>query len=67
MFPESDETIDFDVDQDAARAQRVRQFAAAAGERRLVGIAHLPFPGLGYLRRDGQGYDRIAAEYRDRD
>lgn len=67
QFPRPDVTIAFDVDQDAARAQRLRQFDAAASARRLTAVAHLPFPGLGFLRREGKGYEWVAAEYRDRD
>lgn len=67
QFPRPDVTIAFDVDQAAAKAQRARQFEAAAGERRLTAVAHLPFPGLGYLRREGHGYEWVPAEYRDRD
>lgn len=67
QFPRPDVTIAFDVDQNAARAQRARQFEAAASERRLTAVAHLPFPGLGYLRSKGKGYEWIPAEYRDRD
>lgn len=67
QFPRPDVTIAFDVDQAAAKAQRARQFEAAAGERRLTAVAHLPFPGLGYLRPEGRGYEWVPAEYRDRD
>ncbi|RNF85472.1 MBL fold metallo-hydrolase [Lysobacter psychrotolerans] len=67
QLPRPDVTITFDVDQPAAKAQRARQFAAAAGGRRLVAAAHLPFPGLGYLRREGDGYAWVSAEYRNRE
>lgn len=67
QFPRPDVTINFDIDQSAAKAQRLRQFAAAASERKLTAVAHLPFPGLGYLRRQGDGYEWVAAGYRDRD
>lgn len=67
QFPRPDITTIFDVDQDAARTQRLRQFAAAAHERTLTAIAHQPFPGIGYLRRDDDAYRWVAAEYRNRD
>lgn len=67
QFPRPDVTIAFDVDQGAARSQRARQFDQATNERRLAAVAHLPFPGIGYLRRDGQGYEWVPAEYRNRD
>lgn len=60
-------TITFDVDQDAARAQRIKQFGQATDERQLVAVDHLPFPGVGHLRRNGDGYDWVPAEYKNRD
>jgi glyoxylase-like metal-dependent hydrolase (beta-lactamase superfamily II) len=67
QFPQPKVTISFDVDQDAARAQRLRQFASAAQERRMAAVAHLPFPGVGYIRREGEKYQWFPAEYRNRD
>ena len=67
QFAQPAVTITFDVDQEAARAQRVKQFARATDERRLVAADHLPFPGIGHLRRNGDGYDWVPAEYKDRD
>lgn len=67
QFPRPDVTITFDVDQDAARTQRAAQFARGADGRALVAVAHLPFPGLGYLRRSGAAYDWVPMLYRDRD
>lgn len=67
QFPRPDVTITFDVDQDAARAQRAAQFERVAAARTLTAVAHLSFPGLGYLRRNGEGYDWVPVTYRDRD
>lgn len=66
QFPQPKVTITFDVDQDAARAQRIARFAVAADARQLVAVDHLPFPGIGYLRRNGDGYAFVPAVYRDR-
>ncbi|MBN6152203.1 MBL fold metallo-hydrolase [Xanthomonas sp. AmX2] len=67
QFAKPSVTITFDVDQDAARDQRIQQFAQATNERQLVAVGHLPFPGIGHLRRNGDGYDWLPAEYRNRD
>lgn len=67
QFPQPQVTITFDINQDAARAQRLRQFAAAAEERKLVAVAHLPFPGVGHIRRKGEHYEWVASQYRNRD
>ncbi|WP_031303173.1 MBL fold metallo-hydrolase [Pseudomonas sp. EGD-AK9] len=67
QFPQPEVTITFDVDQQAARAQRLQQFETAARERRLSAVAHLPFPGVGHIRREAGKYDWVPAEYRNRD
>jgi hypothetical protein len=49
-------TIAFDVNTKAAAAERLKLFAQAAKNRTMIAGAHLPFPGLGYLRAEGRGY-----------
>lgn len=67
QFPEPGITLGYDVDSPAASAQRSRQFAAAARERRRVAVAHLNFPGIGYVRQEtGGAYSWTPVEYRDR-
>jgi glyoxylase-like metal-dependent hydrolase (beta-lactamase superfamily II) len=56
-------TISFDSDQKAAAAARRQAFDAAAQGGYLIGGAHLQFPGLGHLRKDGKGYDFIPVNY----
>jgi glyoxylase-like metal-dependent hydrolase (beta-lactamase superfamily II) len=63
QFPDPSVTIKFDVDTKAAMPQRRKAFSAAAKEGHFVGVAHLPFPGIGKLRADGKGYDWIPANY----
>jgi len=46
-------TIGYDVDPDAAARERLRVFADAAKNGTLVAGAHLPFPGIGHVRRQG--------------
>ncbi|MBC3920751.1 MBL fold metallo-hydrolase [Undibacterium sp. CY18W] len=49
-------TIQFDSDSKAAYAQRQKAYADAAQQGYLVGAAHLAFPALGYVRKEGKGY-----------
>jgi len=67
QFSRPEVTITFDVNQDAARAQRLEQFETAASERRLSAVAHLPFPGIGHIRHEDGRYDWVPAQYRNRD
>ena len=63
QFADPAVTIGFDSDSKAARAQRARIFADAAEKGYLVGGAHLAFPGVGHLRKDGAGYVFVPANY----
>lgn len=55
MLPHPDWTVAFDADEAQAAASRRKLLeTAAAGRTRVFGY-HLPFPGLGHLRSDGQG------------
>lgn len=56
-------TIGFDSDEPAAAATRRKVFAQAADENLLVGAAHLPFPGLGHLRKAGTAYRWLPVDY----
>ncbi|CAO3416210.1 MBL fold metallo-hydrolase [Azospirillum endophyticum] len=67
QFPHPDATVAFDIDQDAARAQRLKRFAQEAGSGQLTAAAHLGFPGLGRLQRDGDAYRWVPVEYRNRE
>lgn len=55
QFEDPSVTIGFDVD--AGEAEHVHEFvfADAAANGYLVGGAHISFPGLGHVRRDGEG------------
>lgn len=61
---------------DWRRASPARRFATSPGlfrfdlaarERKLVAAPHLPFPGAGHLRADGEGYAWVPLPYRDRE
>jgi glyoxylase-like metal-dependent hydrolase (beta-lactamase superfamily II) len=56
-------TIGFDSDEKAARAARLKEFDAAAKGGYLVGGAHLQFPGMGHLRKEGKGYRWVPVNY----
>ncbi len=63
QFAQPAVTIQFDTDSKAAAAQRKLAYADAAKQGYLVGSAHLSFPGLGHLRRDGAGYAWVPVNY----
>ena len=63
QFPEPATTIQFDNDNKAARAQREKAYADAAKGGYWVAAAHLAFPGIGHLRREGKGYVFVPANY----
>lgn len=63
QFEDPAVTVGFDGDQKAAATARKKLFDAAAKDGALIGGAHLPFPGLGYLRTEGKGYRFIPVNY----
>ena len=63
QFEEPSVTIQFDSDSKAAYAQRQKAYADAAQHSYQVGAAHLSFPGIGYVRKEGQGYAWMPLNY----
>jgi glyoxylase-like metal-dependent hydrolase (beta-lactamase superfamily II) len=64
QFAEPSVTFRFDTDPKTAASQRKKNFADAAQRGYWVGAAHLPFPGIGRVRSDGEGsYLWIPANY----
>lgn len=63
QFAHPGTTIRFDVDAAAAKAQRASEMADAAKNGYWVGAAHLSFPGIGHIARDGEGYRWLPANY----
>lgn len=59
-------TIAFDVAQPAAESQRKQQFLRIAQEANMVAGAHLPFPGIGHLRKESSGFAYVPTDYRNR-
>lgn len=56
-------TIKFDSDEKAAEAARKTAFTRAANEGTMVGAAHISFPGVGYLAKDGNGFRWTPVNY----
>lgn len=56
QFHDPSVAIAYDIDVSAAIEQRTRLFDSLAEKRELVAGAHLPFPGLGYISKNTNGY-----------
>jgi hypothetical protein len=56
-------TIRFDTDSKTAEAERAKALRDAASGGYWVGIAHVPFPGLGHVRVNGTGYTWVPVNY----
>ena len=63
QFAKPGVTIAFDADPKAARATRGRLYDQAVKERLLIAAAHISFPGLGHIRKEGAGYAWVPVEY----
>lgn len=63
QFAQPDVTIQFDTDSKSALVQRKKAFADAAKKGYWVAGAHLPFPGIGHVRKEGKGYAWMPANY----
>ncbi|MFB4203879.1 hypothetical protein KBTX_04023 [wastewater metagenome] len=63
QFDHPEVAIDFDSDPEQAIASREAAYEKAAETGVLVAGAHLPFPGIGHIRADGQGYEWFPVNY----
>ena len=63
QFQHPEVSIEFDTDQKQAIATREALFAQASKEAWMIAGAHLPFPGLGHIRREDSGYAWIPVEF----
>lgn len=59
MFAHPEWSAGIDGDPVQAKATRRKLFDRAAADRLRVTAAHLPFPGLGHIRRAGGGYEWV--------
>jgi len=66
QFSEPSITVAFDSDPKRARDVREGVFAEFASGRTLIGAPHLPFPGVGHIRRADQRYEWVPVSYTDR-
>jgi glyoxylase-like metal-dependent hydrolase (beta-lactamase superfamily II) len=63
QFAHPEVAIEFDVDSATAISSRKALFERAAREAWWVAGAHLPFPGLGHVRQEPQGYAWVPVEF----
>ncbi|MBC7413911.1 MAG: MBL fold metallo-hydrolase [Herminiimonas sp.] len=63
QFDHPEVTIQFDSDARNAARQRQQAYADAAKAGYLVAASHLPFPGVGHIRRDGKAYAWAPVNY----
>lgn len=56
-------TVKYDSDAKAAEQSRQVLLARAASKHLLIGAAHIAFPGLGHVRRNGKTYDWVPVNY----
>jgi len=64
QFARPEVAFEYDVDAKQAVLTRKRIFARAAKERLMVAGMHLPFPGIGHVRKEARGgYAWVPAEF----
>ena len=63
QFARPQVAIEFDNDPKAAVATRKKIFAKAAKEKLLVAGMHLPFPGIGHVRKETSGYSWVPIDF----
>ncbi|MBZ9606162.1 MBL fold metallo-hydrolase [Phyllobacterium chamaecytisi] len=67
QFPDPLVTILYDVNPAEAAIVREKAFSTFAGSRQLVAAPHLPFPGVGHIRTEGEGsFSWQPLEFRNR-
>ncbi len=63
QFAHPEVSMDYDVDPKAAIATRKAMFLTLAQKGWAVAGAHLPFPGIGHVRKEAKGYAYVPVEY----
>jgi glyoxylase-like metal-dependent hydrolase (beta-lactamase superfamily II) len=61
----ADITVVFDIDHAAAAATREQLFPTLVSEATLIAGPHMPFPGIGRLRKEANGYVWAPAIFTD--
>jgi len=65
QFEQPEVTIEFDVDRSGAVQSRRNAFAEAIAEGYLVAGAHITFPGIGNVLKEGEHFDWMPVNYSD--
>ena len=63
QFIDASVTIQFDSDPKAAAPQRKKLLADAVAKGYFLAFAHVSFPGIGHVRKEGAGYEWIPVNY----
>jgi glyoxylase-like metal-dependent hydrolase (beta-lactamase superfamily II) len=63
QFPHPEITIAFDLDPASAEKSRQALFQSLSSKATLVAGPHMPFPGIGRLRRGNEGYVWVPVPY----
>ena len=63
QFARPEVSVEFDSDQKRAVAARLALYRQASKNGWMIGGAHLPFPGLGHVRKESSGYAWVPVEY----
>lgn len=63
QLPEPEVAIHFDVNQQQAVATREKVLAQAAQEGDWIAAAHIAFPGIGKVMKEGEGYRWVPINY----
>lgn len=63
MFDMPEWSFTFDVEPSVAVATRMKLFDMASADRLLIAGSHMPFPGFGYVGREGKAYRYIPAPW----
>jgi glyoxylase-like metal-dependent hydrolase (beta-lactamase superfamily II) len=66
QFARPDISVKYDMQPEQAAQERKALFARAADSGVLIAGTHLPFPGIGHVRREAEGYSFLPVPFRDR-
>ena len=63
QFARPETAFEYDNDRKQAVMARKQIFALAAKDKLLVGGMHLPFPGIGHIRKEGKAFAWVPVEF----
>ena len=63
QLPHPEATVQYDSEQDLARSTRAALLNKLGKDHVMVGAAHIAFPGLGHLRKQGRQYEWLPVNY----